>query len=329
MTTGTTQSSAAAGSSMRLFLLLLLAAAGVGAWYVHQHYELSSEGEYFSLRPRAPAEPPPGGDAPPAASADRVTIRVASFNVQPLGTRKAGQPQVFHRLAEIVLCFDVIALQGLRTADDTLLPRLVDEVNATGRQYAYLAGPRLPKETGQEQYAVLFDRASVEIDRAASYTIQDPDNLLYREPLVVWLRVRGPPEDEAFTFKLVSFHAHPGRVAEELDALVGAYRAVRGDGSGEDDVLLVGTFYDDLAQHAVPERLGDVVRVVTDAPTTSRGTQIWDNIVLGRRSTTEFTGRGGVLDLMREFDLSLEEAQKLAEHQPVWAEFRLRESPVP
>ena len=43
----------------------------------------------------------------------------------------------------------------------------------------------------------MFDTASIEVDRSALYTVADPDDLLHREPLVGWFRVRGPPADQA------------------------------------------------------------------------------------------------------------------------------------
>ena len=42
----------------------------------------------------------------------------------------------------------------------------------------------------------------------------------------------------------------------------------------------------------------------------------------------EFTGTCGVFDLMAEFGLSVDEALKVSDHLPVWAEFSVRESTV-
>ncbi len=56
-------------------------------------------------------------------------------------------------------------------------------------------------------------------------------------------------------------------------------------------------------------------------PTTVRGTQLLDNILLDRRATCEFTGRVEVVDMMREFELTMPEAREVSEHLPVWAEF--------
>jgi hypothetical protein len=46
-----------------------------------------------------------------------------------------------------------------------------------------------------------------------------------------------------------------------------------------------------------------------------------DNILFDRRATVEYTGRSGVLDMIRELDLTRQEALEVSEHLPVWAEF--------
>jgi hypothetical protein len=40
-----------------------------------------------------------------------------------------------------------------------------------------------------------------------------------------------------------------------------------------------------------------------------------------RSATDEFTGRWGVCDFLREFNLSVEGARETSPHLPVWAEF--------
>ena len=42
-----------------------------------------------------------------------------------------------------------------------------------------------------EQFAFIFDTQRVETDRFQLYTIDDPEDLVTREPLVAWFRVKG------------------------------------------------------------------------------------------------------------------------------------------
>src|SRR5262249_50929469 len=154
------------------------------------------------------------------------TIRVASFNIQVFGERKVGEPRVRSLLLEIIRQFDVVAVQEIRSKQD-ILPQFVDALNAGGRHYDFVIGPRLGRTTSKEQYAFIYDTASIEVDRTALYTVADPDDLLHREPLVGWFRVRGPPAEQAFTFSLVDIHTDPDETRKELDALAGVFRAVR------------------------------------------------------------------------------------------------------
>ena len=97
--------------------------------------------------------------------------------------------------------------------------------------------------------------------------------------------------------------------------------ATRDSGHGEDDIIMLGDLESD------PEHLGRLGRVpglvaaVNGVPTTTRGTRLADNILFDRRATVEYTGRSGVLDMIRELDLTPQEALEISEHLPVWAEF--------
>ncbi|NQU20625.1 MAG: hypothetical protein HQ567_05030 [Candidatus Nealsonbacteria bacterium] len=50
--------------------------------------------------------------------------------------------------------------------------------------------------------------------------------------------------------------------------------------------------------------------------------------MFNRQKTAEFTGTGGVFDLLAEFGLSMDEAIEVSDHLPVWAEFSVREATV-
>ena len=64
-------------------------------------------------------------------------------------------------------------------------------INADGRHYDYVVGPRLGRTNSKEQYVYIFDSETIEIDRQALYTVADPGDRLHREPLVGWFRKFG------------------------------------------------------------------------------------------------------------------------------------------
>ena len=254
------------------------------------------------------------------------SIRVASFNIQVFGVSKLQNPQVMGVLTQVVRRFDVVAIQEVRSTDDTVVPRFLELLNAEGAHYDYVIGPRLGRTNSKEQYAILFDAARIEVDRGSVYTAADPQDLLHREPLVARFRVRGVPAEQAFTFTLVDIHTDPDETTAELNALADVYTGVAQNGSGEDDVILLGDLNVDEYHLGRLGKLPGVAPTVTRVPTNTRRNAAYDNMVFDRRATVEFTGRWGVLDLATEFNLPMDQALKVSDHCPIWAEFGVYES---
>ena len=312
---------------MRRFQLLLTAAAiAGGSWFFLQKYEIKGLQD-LSVVPRDGSGAGAGYDhgAPlPAVERKAGTIRIASFNIQVFGQSKMSKPRVRSLLAEIIRRFDIVAIQEIRSKQE-FLPQFVDIINSGGRHYDYVIGKRLGRSNSKEQYAFIFDTASIQIDRSNLYTVADPDDRLHREPLVGWFRVRGPPPDRAFTFSLVNIHTDPDETDTELDALADVFRAVRDDGRGEDDVILLGDLNVDESHLGLLGQLPQIHWAISGVATNTRGTKLYDNIVFSRAATTEYTGRWGVFDIIREFNLTVDEALEVSDHLPIWAEFELQE----
>jgi len=314
---------------MRKFLALVIAVATAGGgWLLTNNFKIEGLGG-ISLTPRNDAVPgDPGALGMPGVQRNGNAVRIASFNIQVFGESKMAKPRVTALLAEIVRQFDIVAVQEIR-AKQNILPQFLDQVNATGRHYDYVIGPRLGRTSSKEQYAFIFDTASIEIDRTALYTVNDPDDLLHREPLVGWFRVRGPAPEEAFTFSLVNIHTDPDETKTELDALADVFRVVRDDGRGEDDVIILGDLNVDDRNLGRLGQISNITWAITGVATNTRGTKLYDNLVFSQLATAEYTGRWGVFDMIRQFNLTTEEALEVSDHMPVWAEFSLREGGVP
>ena len=253
------------------------------------------------------------------------TIRVASFNIEAFNAEKASNLRVMTVLAEVIRRFDVVAIQGICSVDQSVLSELVGLVNGSGHRYDFLVGQRHGHNNSNEQYAFVYDTEHIDTDPRASYSVHDPSNLLHRPPLVGVFRVRGLPADRAFTFTLINVHTDPNLVQEELETLITVYRAVRRDGRGEDDIILLGDLNTDYEHLEKLGQIADLRPVNTKLPTNTRGTKQYDNILCHQRSTSEYTGRCGVLDFIREFNLTMEDALEISNHLPVWAEFTVYE----
>lgn len=273
----------------------------------------------------SPGTNPSVAVAPPAAAPGE-TIRIASFNIQVFGTSKLSNPNVMNILAQVARQFDVMAIQEIRSKSDDVLPRFVEMINANGGHYEFLIGDRLGRTNSKEQYAFIYDATRIEFDPKCVYTVDDPDDLLHREPMVARFRVRGVPPSEAFSFTLIDIHTDPDVARQEVDALAKVYQAVRQDGSGEDDVIVLGDLNVDEFHLGKLGALPQMVHAITGVATNTRGDKMYDNIVFHGPSTREFTGRTGVLDLQSQYGLTLQQALEVSDHMPVWAEFSAYEA---
>jgi deoxyribonuclease-1-like protein len=275
-----------------------------------------------------PAMPP--AVAPPTPMNGGPSIRIATFNIQVFGEDKASKPYVMATLASIIQRFQVVAIQEIRTKNEYFIDEFLrNYVNKNGRMYDKVIGPRLGRTDSKEQYAFLYDTAAIEVNPRCIFTVNDPDDLLQREPLVAMFRVRGPPAQQAFTFVLIDMHTEPKTVKQEMDALGQVYQAVRRACPGEDDVILLGDLNTDDQHLGDLGRIAGIMPIVQHTFTNTHQTHQYDNIIIHRPSTTEFMGHWGVLNVQKEFGLSLEQALQVSDHFPVWAEFNAYESTTP
>ncbi|QEG37846.1 endonuclease/exonuclease/phosphatase family protein [Bythopirellula goksoeyrii] len=271
-----------------------------------------------------------GAIQPPGQPNSGPVIRIASFNVQALGNTKAGKQHVMVRLADIIRKFDIVAIQEIRSSNDYLVPNFVQLVNNPGgnfpqRRYDHIIGPRVGRTTNQEQFLYLFDTERIEVDRQSVYTISDPDDLLFAEPLVATFTTRGVHPDEAFTFTVVNNRTDPVKVNDELDALAEVYRVVRRSARQEDDVILVGDFHSDDRHLYRLGQMPGIFPTIAGVWTNTRQDNQYDNLIIHQPSTTEYTGRSGVFDVMRNYNLTEQQALEISDHFPVWAEFSVYE----
>lgn len=264
------------------------------------------------------------------------TIRIATFNIQRFGDKKAADDQVMESIAEIMAQFDVVAIQELQSQDMTPIRRMIDMLRASGAQYAATVSQQLGRTTYRESYAFVWDESRVRMTSEA-YVVQDPGDRMPREPMVASFEARSGSADgrHPFRFTLINVHTSPDGVADsalenEMDVLDDVFVRVRQYDyqlTGEEDLILLGDL--NVPGDGLRE-LGQLPGVQTIAPelkTNTRRTKTYDHIVIDRRVTTEFTGRYGVLDMQQHFGINEEQALAISDHQPLWAEFSAYETP--
>jgi len=314
------------GRMVKQGILFLAIAVVVVAVYGYLNYSVQTRYEngklvYWKIVPKGGRS----GEATPIDSPEdglRPTIRIASFQLGRLDEAKLSNRRVADVLAHLVPQFDLMAVQGVRGKSQAALVRLIDQVNATsGRTFDFITCPTQRRDALEHYSAFLFDRARIDVDRNTVHFVEDRLNRFQTKPLVGAFRVRGPDADQAFTFTLINVEVDPEHAAAELDLLAEVYRAVRNDGRGEDDVIVLGDLEADDHHLGELGKLFGATALFSNVPTTTRGTRLADNIVIDRRATVEFTGRTEVIDLMRQFNLTMAEAMEVSEHLPISAEF--------
>ncbi len=257
------------------------------------------------------------------------TILIASFNIQVFGEKKLQLPGMGERLAAIIQQFDIVAIQEIRSDNQTLLDRLMQFVNANGARYSFVLGPRLGRTNSKEQYAYIFDTSRIVTNMNATYTIDDSQDLLEREPLVARFVTRIPPSAHPFTFTLVDLHTKPADAKKEMlimDSVLKSIREFEFVSAGEDDVILLGDLNASPSEFPQLARRPGTCCVIPDqTPTNTRQSKTYDNIVFDRELTSEFTGNGGVLNLCDFFGINTESAELISDHFPIWAEFSISE----
>ena len=252
-------------------------------------------------------------------------IRIATFHIHRLNRQKLADRRAAELLAKTIREFDLIAIQGLETGDEIQLRQLLDLVNSTGKRFDFVISPVSPGDQ-RFTYAFVMNVDVVHLDGAHRYLVQDPDQLLTHPPFVGWFRTVTANPNQSFTFSLVNVclnRQNPG----ELDRISEVFRAVRNDGRGEDDIIVVGNFdANDQELESIRAEVGLLSTI--QSTTTTRGDRQLDNILLDTQATSEFTGRVGVFDFMNEFNLKQSDALTLSDQMPCWAEFSKVEGQV-
>ena len=262
-----------------------------------------------------------------SSSSGKETIKIASFDLTDFHDGKLETTKTAQTLVEILARFDVVAIQGIQSPDHDALPRLMDQMRRVDPEFDYVIGPRSSHTALNHQFAFIYNRRFVELDRSQVYTIQDPDDVISHDPLVGWFRAKGRfgENESAFTFSLVNIRIDSTNKSTEHRYLQKIKLAVKADGHLEDDILLIGNFEQNSITLQNQKTLPGYDYVIRQDTTDLEGQRQLSNIAFPVQGTSEFTGRTGVLDFLTELNLSLEDAQKVSRHLPIWGEFFNRE----
>ncbi len=263
---------------------------------------------------------------------DSRSLVIGTFNIQTFGRAKLGNSSVQEIIVEMIRRFDLIAIQELRSTEQSIIPMLVESLNAKGMEFGFWVGERQGETISKEQYVYIYDTKKLRL--ISEPFITRTRTPMHRPPLAAWFQVITLPPNQASTFCLLNVHTDPDQVKpsnrsqNELLAIREAVGYARASLPLEDDFIVLGDFNAPTefmaSEYPWFERGNYVVR--ENWVTNVRENRNYDNIVFDQQATTEWDGRGGVFNFRREFNLSLEDALSVSDHFPVWATFSIFEN---
>ena len=259
-----------------------------------------------------------------AEARTREKIRIAAFNIQTFGPKKASNQDVMQILAEIVRKYDLIAVQEIMDKQGSAPKKLLEKIKKSDVSYKYLISERTGKNpddlNSEEQYAYYYNAETVEVlDSGGLY--DDKKDYFQREPFVSRFKAK----NGNFTFVLIVIHTRPKSAVSEIGHLTHVVNWARQRYKEEDDFILLGDFNAGCNSAKVEELKNldlsgpQYIWIVPHNADTNLAdsTCAYDRIVVTKETKQDFTGTWGV-------DRSFK-SRKVSDHWPVWAEFFVNE----
>jgi deoxyribonuclease-1-like protein len=251
------------------------------------------------------------------------TIKVGAFNLQAFGTTKASKPEVMGVLSKIIRNYDVIAVEEIRDASQTALPKLKDTVNSMGGpQYDYVVGERLGRTTSKEQYAYIYNTQTMQVI-GTPYTYPDSNDMFQREPYVAEFKAK----NGNFNFVLITIHTDPDTATQEINDLPKVVEDAKSRFQGEGDFIVMGDLNADCSyfkeDSQSPLKSSDYYWLTNNSvDTTTKSTDCtYDRIIITTPAKADFIGDSGVFRFDTAYNLTYNATIAVSDHYPVYAEF--------
>jgi endonuclease/exonuclease/phosphatase family metal-dependent hydrolase len=251
------------------------------------------------------------------ATTSASTIRIATWNLRKFSERSAaGQyPPDLVEIASIIKAaqFDLIAIQEVQR-EGQIVEKLRRQLNEPWRHV-------VSDRTGNnERYAFLYRGDRVDMVDGSAKLILGPQTAMFdRAPFTASFRAG------QFDFVLLTVHLsytdHARRAAEASALAALARRTV--DESAEKDLIVLGDFNEQHQRgnlHFFEEQ--GWTKINRDATNLS-SSEVYDNLLIDRRFTREWTGAGGTwrFDEMDYANDDKVATEYVSDHRPAWGEF--------
>jgi len=250
--------------------------------------------------------------------------RIATFNIKVFGKTKMGKPDIVTQLVDIVLQYDMVAVQEIKDIDQTVPYDFLDEINnQSGDMWNMSLSPRSgtqeDDQSSQEQYVYYYNTSVFrEIGQGSLYNDSTSD-LFQREPYIATFELLNESGNSSgFDFTLFSIHTKPALALEEIDSLSTVVQSYRENNTEETDLIVLGDFNADCS-YANSQELWELELrgpefrwLVNDAADTTVSSTdcAYDRIV----TLGDLNGRlVGTWDIDTSFN-----STDVSDHYPVW-----------
>jgi len=235
------------------------------------------------------------------------TVRLANWNLQIFGTKKADNEELMNFYAETISDYDIIFIQEIRNKDQTAFARLCDLLSGYNCEVSSRAG----RSTSKEQYGIIF-REGIILTDLVDFNPDEGDRW-ERPPIKVEFNIGG------YDLTVWNIHIKPDDVEVEIDYLEEVVSedivedGAKGFGS---NVIVIGDLnldcsYDD-------GEAGDFegwTYLIGDEEDTTVGSTdcAYDRIILN----------GGALDSLEDFGIFTGVNEEQSDHYLVWVELEI------
>lgn len=248
-------------------------------------------------------------------------IRVGSFHRETVDLAMVRDPFTSDRLMQILSEYACVAIQFVDVSNRSLMPELMNLLNATGKRYEYIDGS-VDRETRQKGLAIIFDTTQLQVDRHQTYSLRDDSGKLTCEPLVAWFRCVAADPKDAFTFTFVNAYLAQTAEISEVDCLPDIFSSILADGRNEDDIILAGSI---AHNPAIFQKLTEQGIKIAQREAASGSDNAQTQTVMISSMCREYTGNSGAFNILRRYNLTPQEAGAISTSSPVWAEFDVTE----
>ncbi|MCH1422414.1 MAG: endonuclease/exonuclease/phosphatase family protein [Candidatus Poseidoniaceae archaeon] len=175
--------------------------------------------------------------------------RIASFNIKVFGETKMSKPAVVDVLVDVVLSYDLVAVQEIKDIDETVPYDFLDALNANASTpWGMLLSPRSGLQeddrSSQEQYAFYYNTSVFRAMGNGTLHNDSAADSFQREPFIGQFELLDANgSGTGFDLSLVTIHTKPGdETIEEINALHSVVQSYLENNSDEEEIVILGDF---------------------------------------------------------------------------------------